>query len=500
MNQCAFLLTTISIIISRCLFIGLLATVVTYAQPPRLQVSNNGRCLVNQDGQAVFLNGDTAWKLPLQLNREEASFYLQTRRKQAFNTVGIAAIMGEELTNYYGDAPFRRVNGRWDPTQPLTTPGSVSTDSVAYDYWDHLDYIINQAGQNDMYVVLVVSFNDWVVGSGDGQDRSNILFDQDNAYRYGYWIGRRYADQPHILWMLGGDRSAVYGAYDYTTVFRAMGEGIADGVHQIDRPDGEADYTDVLMSFHPQKAHPNSATWFHRDPWLQFNSVQACPSDQVALMNHNDTLSPAKPTWLFEGRYEQYTFDWKAWPMRFQAYLTVLAGGFGHVYGHKRIWAFDEGWKEALYDPGGLDMQHLYRLFQVHLRQYPLQNLIPDQSLLGTRYGGISDHCWKSGEVLAAQADRLQAMRNRSGTMALVYSANGRTFRLNLNQLSVPMRRAYWYSPRTGYWNVAEVEYSEQQPFQQDFPTDATVLEFDPPGEPGWDNDWLLLLEGTEDH
>ncbi len=468
-----------------------------YAQPSPLHVSDNGQCLINQEGKAVFLNGDTGWKLPINLSREEAAFYLQTRKEQAFNTIAIAAIMGEELTNFYGHDPFYKTGGRWDPAQPITTPGNAPEDSLAYDYWDHLDYIIDEAGKLDVYVVLVVSFNEWVVGSNDGQDRSKILFNETNAYQYGHWIGNRYRDQTHILWMLGGDRSAVYGANDYTSVFRAMSEGIADGVHQVNQPNGKADYSGLLMSFHPQKGHPNSATWFHHDPWLSFNSIQACPSDQVGLMAHNDTLLPAKPSWLFEGRYEQYTFDWKAWPMRFQAYLTVFAGGFGHVYGHKALWAFEEGWQEALYAPGGLDMQHLYHLFQVHLQPYPLQDFLPDQSLLGTTDpGSVSDQCWKGGTVLAAYTDRLQALRNQLGTAALVYSANGRSFNLLLDSLSA--NQAYWYNPRTGRWNVEEVEYAEKRPFLSAIPANAAVVEFDPPGEPGWDNDWVLVLEKNQ--
>lgn len=472
-------------------------TALTYAQPLPLRVSENGQCLINQEGKAVFLNGDTGWKLPIKLSREDAVFYLQTRKEQAFNTIALAAIMGEDLTNFYGDAPFHKEAGRWDPTQPITTLGSDPQDSIAYDYWDHLDFIIEEAGKLDLYLVLVVSFNDWVVGSGNGQDRSGILFNEDNAYEYGQWIGDRYGDEPHIIWMLGGDRSAVYDEHDYTSVFRAMGEGIADGVHHIDQPDGKADYADLLMSFHPQKRYPNSATWFHQDPWLSFNSIQACPSDMLGLMVRNDTLRPAKPTWLFEGRYEQYTFDWKAWPMRFQAYLTVFVGGFGHVYGHKDLWAFESGWKEVLYAPGGLDMQHFYRLFQVHLSQYSFQDFIPDQHLLDhVRYGGVSDHCWKGETVLAAHADRLQAMRNQAGTVALVYSANGRAIMVKLDQLLVSTGQAYWYNPRTGHWNVEGVEYADKRPFLPVIPAETTVVEFNPPGEPGWDNDWVLVLEG----
>jgi len=34
-------------------------------------------------------------------------------------------------------------------------------------------------------------------------------------------------------------------------VFRAMAEGVADGVNGIDRQDTKADYSTTLMSYHP---------------------------------------------------------------------------------------------------------------------------------------------------------------------------------------------------------------------------------------------------------
>ena len=46
-----------------------------------------------------------------------------------------------------------------------------------------------------------------------------------------------------------------------------------------------------------------------------------------------------KPTWIFEGRYEAYYRNnykpeqWGEWQVRFQAYQSVFAGGFGFTYG-----------------------------------------------------------------------------------------------------------------------------------------------------------------------
>lgn len=45
----------------------------------RLQVSENRRFLVHEDGQPFFHLGDTAWELFHRLNREEAARYLDNR-------------------------------------------------------------------------------------------------------------------------------------------------------------------------------------------------------------------------------------------------------------------------------------------------------------------------------------------------------------------------------------------------------------------------------------
>jgi hypothetical protein len=476
------------------------STHATYAQPAPLQVHQNNRLLATTDGKPVFLIGDTAWKLAMEVNREDVQHYLDVRQSQHFNTIGIAAIFGDDvkgdgIQNVYGDAPFEYSDGRPDPTKPLTTPGNDPNDANAYDYWDHLDFVLDEMAQRQMYPVLVINFNGWVVGSGNGGERERILFDEEKAYAYGRWIGDRYKNKKHLLWMMGGDRSAVYEPYDYRDVFNAMAEGVADGIKGKSAFDGKADYSNIMMSFHPQKRHPNSSAWFHQQPWLSFNSIQACPSEQVDLVSFDYRLYPQKPTWLFEGRYENYSFDYKAWPMRFQAWLSVMAGGFGHVYGHEKIWHFADGWKNWLYEPGMMDMQHLFQFFDKHLGDFTIADLVPNQQLLkNLEVGDVSDHCWSGSTRLAANSTRIQAMTSLNDKLAVVYASDGSDVEINRGSLKGEFQGAYWYNPQNGMWNVpkeARDQY-EKLPFATQWPENST---FDPPGLPEADNDWVLLLE-----
>ena len=112
-----------------------------------LRASDNGRYLVHPDGKPFFWLGDTAWLLSQMTTREDADLYLKTRAQQGFTVIQAAIVMGEERVggtlrpNVYGDLAFS--NG--DPASPLVTPGKRPGRPTQYDYWDHVDYIVERA-------------------------------------------------------------------------------------------------------------------------------------------------------------------------------------------------------------------------------------------------------------------------------------------------------------------------------------------------------------------
>lgn len=461
-----------------------------------LSIMPDQRLLQDDTGKAILLNGDTGWNLGIRLSRGEIDRYLEQRQRLKFNTIGMAALFEGNLINVYGDVPLSKdEDGRWDPDRIAEQPGDDPYDFGAYDYWDHIDYAVQRVADHDMYLAFVIAFNSMVVGNGSGENRESIVFDRQNAYNYGRWIGDRYRDHDHIIWMMGGDRSPVYGEYDYREVYHAMAEGVADGIKGEDDFNGKADYAGILMSYHPQKAGPTSSTWFHDAPWNSLNSIQACPADQVPSIVSDLQLSPTKPTWLFEGRYEEYTFEYKAWPMRFQAYQSLMAGAFGHLYGNRYVWNYDTDWENHLEDPGGRDMMHLYDLFTTHLAPYSWGDWQPYDSLLtNDDLGGVDPICWRTDTTAAPGADFITAMIADDRRAAVVYTANGREISVDLDQLSDSPSAAYWYSPRSGHW--FDTTDRREHPDRWNL-LDGDVrgrMVFDPPGEPGYGNDWVLIL------
>lgn len=463
--------------------------------PPPLRVHENGRMLVSAGGKPVFLLADTAWDLAERVKRADVDAYMKKRREQRFNAIAFVCFHSEVTSNVYGAAPFKLKGGRLDPTQPVVTPGAAPESTAEYDYWDHVDYVIDQAGREGMYVIVLPNWGHAVTGSYNGKPSRSTVLDARSAYAYGRWVGKRYKDRKHVIWMLGGDVAGQYPDHDYRAVFREQAEGIADGASGGDFDD-KADYKNILMSFHPQKPNPQSSAWFHDDVWLNFNSIQAWPERQIRCISEDWAKTPAKPTWIFEGRYEAYykggykPEQWGEWQCRQQAWQTVFAGAFGHTYGHEHIFSFghEEGgwdWMKELDAPGARSMTHLAGFMNALSEQNALTQQ-PDQGLIEGN----------EGKAERLRSDRLTAMRSRDGAFATVYSANGRTIKLKMARLAKGPFGAYWFNPRSGKWFDGEREQDEPAPFKKSIAggAGAPVQAFDPPGAPGDGNDWVLAL------
>ena len=467
------------------------AATIRTADPSPLRTSQNGRVLVDAGGRPVFLLVDTAWSLALRLSREDAEHFLQRRKQQGFNgvTFVLFAPGTTELTrspaNHYGDAPFELVGERPDPTRPRTTTGADPADAAQYDYWDNVDHLVARTRQLGLYAILLPTWGSGVVGSYDGKNARDIVFTAESARTYGAWLGQRYGGEPHVLWMMGGDRSAVNGERDSRPVFRALAGALAQVAPR------------QLISYHPRKAAPQSSAWFHDDAWLAFNSNQEWPDNQIRCVTEDWARTPPKPTWLFEGRYEGYwkgnykPGDWGEWQVRQQAYQTVFAGAFGHTYGHERVFGFgldQADWKAFLDAPGARSMTHLAALMR-RLSAHELMSRVPAPELIDG----------DAGKAERVRSSRITATLAPSTGKAMFYSAGGRVIRVRMEKLPAATRFAFWFNPRRGTWQRENAESDEPVAFATDLRSGAgaPAREFTPPTS-GDGEDWVLVLAATD--
>lgn len=416
-----------------------------------------------------FYLGDTAWELFHRLNREEAVRYLDTRAAQGFTViqaVALAELDGITVPNAYGDLPLLDR----DPAKPAITRGSSPNNQSQYDYWDHVEYIVDQANRRGIYVALLPTWGRWVV---PGKEKNEVIFTPDSAQKYGEFLGKRFRTKG-IIWILGGDRKAD----SVEPIWRAMAKGIAIGVS------GREDYSSVLMSFHPNGGGTSSA-WFHNDEWLDFNMRQdghgipgiARTWEKIA---HDYALQPPKPVIDGEPLYEDHPLNFNAKVngysfdahVRQYLYWDLFSGACGHTYGNHAVWQmYAPGrksvngplmyWFEAIYRPGAGEMQYARKLLE---SRSPLSR-VPDQTLIADALEG---------------ADHIAATRGDG--YAFIYTAQGRPFTLNLGRVSGTRVKCSWFNPRTGDSFPAG-----------EFDNSGTRL-ITPPSQ-GFGSDWVFIVD-----
>jgi hypothetical protein len=419
-----------------------------------VKVSENRRYLIDQEGKPFFYLGDTAWELFHRLNREEADLYLRDRAAKRFTVIQavvLAEFDGLNVPNAYGHSPLMDK----DPTRPVEA------------YFEHVDFIVNRADQLGLVIGMLPTWGDkWNKKWGRGPE----IFTRENAAVYGEFLGRRYRDKP-IIWILGGDRPVENERQK--AIVRAMAEGLKKG-------DGGGH----LMTFHPSGGR-SSAEWFQADPWLAFNMLQSGHGYDHANYHRiarDYDQRPTKPCMDGEPGYEDHPAEFNPkngylddYEVRKFAYWSLFAGAHGHTYGCHDIWQFFEpgrapitaartSWKTALGLPGAGQLRHARAL----LESRPFLVRVPDQMLLTSHPGRGTDHT--------------RATRSQDGSYALIYSASGKPFTVDLDRLSGERLRAFWYDPRRGTSeSIGAIRRSGRHEFQ-------------PPSQ-GHGHDWVLVLD-----
>lgn len=459
----------------RALLLIAAAALSLAAQParkalPKIKVSENKRFLVTEDGKPFFYLADTGWELLHRLDRKQAVEYLDKRASQGYNAiqaVALAELEGVYDPNPYGHLPLIDK----DPTKPAITPGSDPANKKAYDYWDHVDYIVDQANARGIYIAMLPSWGRWVNSSPKSKDES--LLTPQNGTTYGEFLGKRYGKKG-VIWIIGGDRTAT----GFEETWRAIARGIAIGVA------GKEDYSAVLMSYHPRGGE-TSSTWFHNDEWLDFNMHQTGhglgdKTASWARIAKDYDRTPTKPVLDGEPLYEDHPLAFRAREfgysfdahVRQRAYWSVFAGSCGHTYGNHSVWQMYApgrqpingpllAWYEAIHRSGAAQMQYVRWLIESR----PYLSRVPDQSLVIDTLDG-------NDKIVATRGDGY----------AFIYSAQGRKFTAQLGKIPGEQVNASWYNPRTGTVTQAGT-----------FPNSGT-REFTCPAE-GFGADWVLVLD-----
>ena len=422
-----------------------------------LRVSPDGHYLMTEKGAPFFWLGDTGWLLLSRLTTEQAGQYFENRHAKGFDVIQVMVLHGLGDTDIYGDPALS--------DRSLATPTGKA-------YWEHLDSMIDLAAAKGLYLALVPVWGG-VVKAAKATPAQ--------AQAYATFLASRYKDKPNIIWMNGGD---IRGA-DYEAVWITIGKTLREkDPHH-------------LITFHP-RGRSSSSFWFEQQPWLDFNSVQSghrtyaqdtsagdphYGEDNWRYIAADYAKCPLRPVLDAEPSYEQIPHGlhdtsqprWTAADVRRYAYWSVFAGACGFTYGDNSVMQFlraaDKGsaygartpWFRALDDPGAGQMIWLKKLM---LSRGHYFTRVPDTSMIvdqGNRYDYV--------------------VATRATDYALFYTCTGRTFSVNPAPLEARRLQASWYNPKDGATKAIGIFSGREN------------LTFDPPGDPGPGNDWVLILD-----
>jgi hypothetical protein len=449
----------------------------------QISVHSNQRSLTHQNGQPFFWLGDTDWELFHRLNREEAVTFLSVRSSQGFNVlqaVALAEFNGIRQPNRYGDLPL--INE--DPSKLAITGGNDPNDSVQYDYWDHVDFIIKEAASRNMYIGLLPTWGDKVTLMwGEGP----VIFNEKNAQQYAELLAKRYKDQWNVIWILGGDRPAVYERdgkkYDDRNIWRAMARGIRNVMGD-----------DVFITYHTSGGEFRTSDFLQDEDWLSMHSFQsghgARDTDPWRWVMEDLSMKPLRPTMDMEPCYEDHPVNpWDGkWTRNSRGYFTdydvrariyrgVFAGGCGVTYGHHQVWQFLDtalyppinigdtiiGWRKAMLSEGATQMQHVKNL----MLSRPYFSRMADQSIIQSDRG--SDY-----------RDLLYATMDSAGTYAMIYLPQNKPVSVDLSRITGISKNVSWFDPRTG--RTVDLKRIKAK----------GIRTFTPPKE---GQDWVLIID-----
>lgn len=402
----------------------------------KLKVDKSGRFLIFDDSKPFFFLGDTGWELLHKLNTKEASEYLENRRLKGFTVILAVAISefdGLNSPNAYGEVAL--INQ--DPLKPNDK------------YFNHIDTIIRIAETKGIFVAVLPTWGDKV----DKQwGKGPVVFNKDNAYNYGQWIGKRYKDFKNIIWIIGGDRQG--GGNNYI-VWDAMARGI------------KMEDQNHLMTFHPV-GWRSSSEWFQNTDWLDFNMLQSSHGQQYIpnykLIGADYNLKPVKPCLDGEFCYEEHPINWNIKNGRFDdfdvrrsAYWNFFAGACGLVYGGYSVFQFYDAtresvplfasaktdWHLAMDLPGAYHVGYLRNLIESR----NMLSIVPDQTIIA-KQSPVN-----IGHIVSLRGD----------SFAMVYAPASDTVTVSLNKFRADSIVAWWFNPRTGDANKIGVYANKGQ-------------------------------------
>ena len=417
----------------------------------RLRISDNGKYFVKPDGSPFIWLADTAWTVPARLKWDDVLHYMKTRKEQGFTVLQMVVLdpeYNEEMKN------------------PCGIPALQDSDLLKPDeaYFSYVDWVLDQAEAFGFYVLLLPVWGELVVGWDWNGGTHRKIVTGENAEVYGRWLGNRMKHRPNLLWCLGGDRMPVCRGEDFRPVWRALAEGLSEGLsgRKLCYDRDHEEWKKLLFTYHAcHEAETGLCStfsyWTEEDAWISFIMLQSghgAFKKNYELVEEERRNHPFYPVWDGEPAYEHMPMTWPVedensfhgtYIVRKRAYWALLSGAFGHTYGHASVWCTAtqkdknvicrETWDEAIQSEGSFQM----KILRDFMEAFPLSQFVPCQQRLLRQA--------KQEDVLDLHE---QAAENPETGMLLIYFSADTEELIDLSGLLEGDVYGSWFNPSDG--------------------------------------------------
>jgi len=364
-------------------------------------VSASGTYLLDQYGNPILVNGDTAWNLAWGLNSADQATYLADRQADGFNAV-ITDLVGNNTmqgsstgANYAGDVPFTGVN---------FTPNQA--------YWSKVDTFFQQA---ETYGITVFAIPIDAYATTGSNAFSNMTDAQ--ASTFGTFLANRYPQSayPGIVWMLGndfdGDGAGDGNVGGFVSQYQAFLNALTAA--------GDTRPTTI-----EQGIFESLSTDGHTiGPMVSVNAGYSYHPDYEVILRGRATKNI--PVLLFEAAYENNLIGFPAAPLDIRKQLgwSMTSGAAGTFYGNDSLWPFSAGWQSEL-DTSDVAQR---KAFDAAFAGINWQNLQPDvnnQLVVSGRNRQFT--AWSTGSTPhtddATYGNYVSAAYTAGGALGVIYN------------------------------------------------------------------------------
>ena len=389
----------------------------------QLRESANGHYLYElQNGEPVFLNGESAWCLFTATTYTQADSFFQNCRQYGINFLQ-TMLLDDGFTlnspaNRNGDPPFTGAN--------FITPRES--------YFTHADSIIGLAKQYGIYLHLYISY----LGSNPSEGWLTEIAASSvaNMKTWGTFVGARYKDSTNIVWGISGDIDPTPVQQKLDSMSIAL---LAQDTNHLLVPRDEP-YTQT-------QTHWSGRSWLKIEYIYPYWGPQNFDPERIYQMGW-DIYNSARPGFLEEAWYENEHIDPNPFPTDAQLqqqmyYGSPISGTMGQTFGNGTVWGFDLASRSWL-GPG------LYR------------DWLDSQGHISTGWVGklFNNRKWwtfvpdQSGTVLTAGAntgpDRAICAYASDSTTIMVYMPSSRQVTVTSASLKGDSTHAWWFNPTNG--------------------------------------------------